>query len=644
MKKDITKPITVTEVIISIILSLYALVLYAFSVSGNEFFYSGITVLERIIFWCAAAAGIASFFIAVNSELNYGKNKLYKFFSMVVVCAGLLPLTANAYDSCAGSEIIQRVALGITASGLVLSCISRRSTTVALVCYAMTAAGAFLPGNKYILGVWAAVLFVLPVAAAALSLETKSKLTWLRLLLCCVCGAACVTGFVFSRAFYSAAAPCCMLYTALTIWLNGLALKRLRNEKKQKKNDAAAASEEKKTQTESDAAADAPAAPENETGADSSPAPVAAAPSPAFSAAVREETSAIFSARQIRKSITQELAMSERFDGVLAFLLDTNGSWFRYSRTRKDIFPCDDVYIPPLGSLLEKGTEEAVINTISSRESCEIGCRLWDNRICEYSDAIIKSAALPDGRKYVLAVDISSVVKHDKDLISSYEKQIKELNEELSSKEKNESRIFHAMIEAFISLIEERSEESARHINNIALITSVLMKKAQELFPEKNITDGFIRDVTDASIFNDIGKIKVPDAVLEKDGKYTAEEFEQMKLHTIYGGEIINRLPYTSSQEHMLKYAYEIAVKHHERIDGNGYPYGLKGDDIPFYVQIVSLADVFEALTSKRVYKDEIPFDEAVENIRSGACGVFSDDVMKCLNESENDLRNTHLT
>lgn len=636
MKKVSNKPNSIAEIVVAIILFLYTAALFLFSQTGYGFFDPGITLPEQVLFWSTAVIGIAAFFVAVNSELRYGSSRLYRFFCTMVVCAGFLPLIANVYAASNENLIFLRFALGFTALGLILTGITRSNTVTALVCFALTAAGVILPMEEQHLPAWVMLLFLLPVISAVSSCMLDRAFSLLRITFCLICCGLCITSYLHNRSFYFAAVPCCILYTLFTVWLNARGLKRLNEQKKQSAAPQTAADDQP-------AETDAPLTDFFDTAykAKEEAEKTAAAPdTPTASASKKTPAS---SARQIQTSIAQEFAMSERFQGILAFLLDTDGTWYRYSRAKKDIFPCDDLQIQPLSSLLEKESSESVIRQIRSEETCDIPCKIWDNRLCKYTDALIRSVTLPDGKKYVLAFDIGTAVTGDKEQIAALEQKNSALQSVLDEKEKDEQRVFRAINESFISLIENRSEESVNHLNNISMLTALLLKKAQTLFPEKHITDEYIRDISNASIYHNIGKIKIPDALLSKTEKYTPEEYEQVKMHTIYGGEIINRMPYTASQEQMLKYAYEIAVHHHERADGTGYPHELSGDQIPFYVQIVSLADAYEEMICKRVYKDEITFDDAIDMICEKMRGAYTADVLKCFKNAKEELRVTQL-
>lgn len=140
-----------------------------------------------------------------------------------------------------------------------------------------------------------------------------------------------------------------------------------------------------------------------------------------------------------------------------------------------------------------------------------------------------------------------------------------------------------------------------------------------------------------ASITHDVGKIAIPDAILNKPGRLTPEEFEVMKTHTTQGAQLLGKIPHLR-ENGAYHYARDIARHHHERWDGRGYPDGLKGDEISPWAQIVSLADVYDALSCKRVYKDAFPREKVLEMIRDGACGVFNPKLLDAFFSVENEL------
>lgn len=128
---------------------------------------------------------------------------------------------------------------------------------------------------------------------------------------------------------------------------------------------------------------------------------------------------------------------------------------------------------------------------------------------------------------------------------------------------------------------------------------------------------------------HDVGKIAIPDAILNKPGKLTPEEFEIMKTHTIQGAHLLEKIPQLR-ESGSYHYACDIARHHHERWDGRGYPDGLKGGEISIWAQVVSLADVYDALSCKRVYKDAFPRQKVLDMIREGQCGAFNPQLLEC--------------
>lgn len=182
------------------------------------------------------------------------------------------------------------------------------------------------------------------------------------------------------------------------------------------------------------------------------------------------------------------------------------------------------------------------------------------------------------------------------------------------------ARIGMGMVEALATAIEFRSDESGEHVRRIHDITCYMLRGTPlgEGFSEEEINLIGVGAIT-----HDVGKISIPDAILNKRGRLTPEEYDVMKTHTVKGAELLSRIP--QMKEHSsYRYAYDIALHHHERWDGRGYPDGLKGDEIPLWTQIVSLADVYDALVSPRCYKKELPPAEALQMILDGQCGAFN--------------------
>lgn len=196
------------------------------------------------------------------------------------------------------------------------------------------------------------------------------------------------------------------------------------------------------------------------------------------------------------------------------------------------------------------------------------------------------------------------------------------------------------MISILSHIVEFRNGESGLHVQHVNAITECLLRHIAEKSDAYNISQSDITLITMASSLHDIGKISIPEEVLNKPGKLTDEEFELMKTHSLIGAQMLNDLP-GSPDEPLVRSAYEICRWHHERYDGRGYPDGLKGDEIPISAQVVSVADVYDALTSERVYKPAFSHEKALDMIMNGECGAFNPFLLKCLNEAADEIRET---
>ena len=185
------------------------------------------------------------------------------------------------------------------------------------------------------------------------------------------------------------------------------------------------------------------------------------------------------------------------------------------------------------------------------------------------------------------------------------------------------------MVDALSSIIEYRSAESGQHILRIRRFTKILLEEVRRCCPEYQLTDEIVSVISSAAALHDVGKIAIPDAILTKPGKLTEEEWETMKTHADMGCHILDSVAAVADREY-LRYAYNICRYHHERWDGSGYPAGLSGEDIPLCAQVVGLADAYDALTSKRVYKDAYSFETAMNMILNGECGLFSPKLLEC--------------
>ncbi len=193
------------------------------------------------------------------------------------------------------------------------------------------------------------------------------------------------------------------------------------------------------------------------------------------------------------------------------------------------------------------------------------------------------------------------------------------------------------VVDALSAIIECRSVESGQHVLRLRHFTRSLLTELAAVCPEYNLDADTIASISGAAALHDIGKISIPDAILNKPGRLTKEEFEIMKTHSAAGSEILEQLGGIGNEEY-LRYAYNICRYHHERWDGSGYPDGLAGDDIPICAQVVGLAAAFDALTSKRVYKDAYSCQTAVNMILGGECGTFSPKLLECFKHVQNEF------
>ena len=234
---------------------------------------------------------------------------------------------------------------------------------------------------------------------------------------------------------------------------------------------------------------------------------------------------------------------------------------------------------------------------------------------------------------YVVLRRVNSVVELFR-ARRSLSTQVMRQQDELIQQANRIIQLNQGMIEALSTAIEFRSEESGDHVRRIHDITRHVLQHTKwgDGMPADSI-----EQIALASIMHDVGKIAIPDAILNKPGRLTPEEFEIMKTHTTAGARLLEQIPQLR-ENGAYYYARDIALHHHEKWDGSGYPDGLKGGEITPWAQVVSLADVYDALSCKRVYKDALPRDKVLEMIRTGQCGVFNPDLLQCFFEVEPQL------
>jgi response regulator RpfG family c-di-GMP phosphodiesterase len=203
-----------------------------------------------------------------------------------------------------------------------------------------------------------------------------------------------------------------------------------------------------------------------------------------------------------------------------------------------------------------------------------------------------------------------------------------------------------ATILGLAKLAEYRDEGTGTHLERIREYARMIAQEMANSSNHHDITPEFIDDLYHSSILHDIGKVGVPDAVLLKPGKLTDEEFEVIKRHTVLGGDALQAIESKIEGRSFLHLGKEIAYNHHEKWDGSGYPRGLKGDGIPLSARIVALADVYDALTTRRLYKQAYSHEKAKEIIFS-LKGIHFDpevvDAFLLLDEKFNHVREENL-
>lgn len=255
--------------------------------------------------------------------------------------------------------------------------------------------------------------------------------------------------------------------------------------------------------------------------------------------------------------------------------------------------------------------EDIPVIMISSEDSAEIVRRAYEMGVSDYINR---------------PFDAGVVHRRVYNTIKLYAKQRRLITNQVYEKEKNN----RMMVGILSQIVEFRNGESGSHVLNINIFTGMLLESLVQKTDKYNITWSERLLITTASALHDIGKIGIDDKILNKPGRLTDEEFKIMQNHTIIGASILENMG-SYQDEELMKVAYQICRWHHERYDGKGYPDGLKGDEIPISAQVVSLADVYDALVSERVYKKAYSHEKAIEMIINGECGCFNPILLECL-------------
>ncbi|MBR4495777.1 MAG: HD domain-containing protein [Acholeplasmatales bacterium] len=238
----------------------------------------------------------------------------------------------------------------------------------------------------------------------------------------------------------------------------------------------------------------------------------------------------------------------------------------------------------------------------------------------------------------VTAIDFIgfSITKRNENMINEQIELSNKIQDEIMAK----ARMQNNVIEDLADVIESRDIETGEHIKRTKEYVTILVNKMKEKDQYKNyLDDKTIDQIINASPLHDIGKITVSDLILCKPGKLTDEEFEKMKLHTIKGGEIIDNILDDLGDDDFLKIAYEIALYHHEKWNGKGYPKGLKETEIPLPARIMAIADVFDALVAERVYKKPMPIDKAINIIIEDSGTHFDPDLVEIFKDSIDEFK-----
>lgn len=235
------------------------------------------------------------------------------------------------------------------------------------------------------------------------------------------------------------------------------------------------------------------------------------------------------------------------------------------------------------------------------------------------------------------------VMRRTKNIIELFEhrgnleQQLKERTKELLESNQKIKRNNEFLIGALSSVIESRSLESDEHISRVKYLTRMMLNHLKKFYEKYNFSDEEINWIVDASALHDIGKIAIPDSILMKTDKLTEDEEEELKKHTLYGCKLLENFKQDEEDE-FYRYCYDICRYHHERYDGNGYPDGLKGEEIPVWAQVVGLVDCFDALVHGNVYQVPFAVDEAMRVIEEGEYGVFSPEILTCFESIKGEL------
>lgn len=338
----------------------------------------------------------------------------------------------------------------------------------------------------------------------------------------------------------------------------------------------------------------------------------------------------------IDDSELNRVILSEIFSGAYHIIEASDGAegWEKYEKNKEHICAILlDVVMPVMDGMdflrVMKEHDEMKripVFLITASESTEILREAYEIGVMD----VISKPVVP----YMILRRVNSIIE----LFSARKKlreKVKQQNSEILKQAEMIIELNQGMIEALSTAIEFRSGESGEHVRRLREITHLMLEKTEF---GTGLSGEEVEQISLGAIMHDVGKIAVPDEILNKPGRLTADEYEIMKTHTVKGAEMLSQIP-QMKRHASYQYAYDIARYHHERWDGKGYPDGLRENEIPVCAQIVSIADVYDALVSKRVYKDAVGFDRAVGMIQNGECGAFNPRLIEAFLSVEKECR-----
>ena len=237
-----------------------------------------------------------------------------------------------------------------------------------------------------------------------------------------------------------------------------------------------------------------------------------------------------------------------------------------------------------------------------------------------------------EAKKYIDANENTAIITlHNEKIVQN---TVIKMERELIKKEQDMTKQYWDMVSLLTTVLNHNHLVEAGYQDDISFYTKQVYLQLQKKYPEYGITDEEIASVAHLAPIHDIGKIKVPIEILNKNGKLTDEEMNVVKQHPLVGAAMTQRFPEGITTEKLNQYSYEICRHHHERYDGSGYPDGLKGNAIPMCAQVVGIVDAYDALINDRPYKRKYEPEEAIQMISNGECGVFSNQLMQCFQEA----------